>query len=100
MQINIIYDIIYMEHVLEHCQLIGGSKMNKSVNKITLRIEVIKVELECEDEVKRKAEAAKLLKIATDMKAQVVSSREENNKTFLTFQAGSDAEALKVLLSY
>ena len=72
--------------------------MQKKVNKIVLRLDVVKVELEGTAE-ERKTEVARLSKIATDMKAQEISLREENNRTFLTYIIGSNTDALVVMLS-
>ncbi len=72
--------------------------MQKKVNKIVLRLDVVKVELEGTAE-ERKTEVARLSKIATDMKAQEISLREENNRTFLTYVIGSNTDALVVMLS-
>lgn len=72
--------------------------MEKSVEKIILEFEVVKVTL-TGDEIERKADAAKVIKLATDFGAKSISQREEVGKTFLTFQTGNNGDSLKVLLS-
>ena len=72
--------------------------MEKSVEKVTLQFEVVKVTL-TGDEVERKAKAATVMKKATDFGAKSISQREEVGKTFLTFQTGNNGDGLKVVLS-
>lgn len=72
--------------------------MEKSVEKIKLGFEVVKVTL-TGNEVERKAEASKVMKLATDFGAKSISQREEVEKTFLTFQTGNNGDVLKAVLS-
>lgn len=72
--------------------------MEKSVEKVTLQFEVVKVTL-TGDEVERKAKAATVMKKATDFGAKSISQREEVGKTFLTFQTGNNGDVLKAVLS-
>ena len=74
------------------------SNYTKSVEKIDVQLEVVKVTL-TGDEVERKAGAAKVMKQATDFEAKVILQREEVGKTFLTFQTGNNGDVLKAVLS-
>ncbi|MCI8700511.1 MAG: hypothetical protein HFJ47_04145 [Clostridia bacterium] len=74
------------------------SNLAKSVEKVELHSEVVKVTL-TGTAIERKAEEAKVMKLATDFKAKLISQREEDEKTFLTFQTGDNGNTLEAVLS-